>query len=582
MEDKYFNEFFYKLYNGKLNIYEGYQKNNKVIEILITNVLNNSGYNFKFKKKNRESLITLISNYLDDPKICPSYGMGSINSWVYPENIGNTNEVFEKWCGDNAKDCERIKELTKEYCENKITTKKIELKDVLYKIKQETPIKRLTRYEKDSLDFLICGLEKTQSNLLSWAKGDNLINSKKEYDKWCETNKQLCEKLETQFFERCINIKNKETKLLDIIEKFLSGKTEYLSQRDKQSIIKLMYYSKYPICDFTEEPYVSDKSKIAPFVKNEEEIKKSLEEFEKWCGGNTNNCEKIKNEVNKFCQKNIYEKSFVGDYFIIEKPSNESIIHDLNLNEISITNRINEYTDKNKEYSEESEYKFIYEELVVPVYENIVNYLNIQGNEVLSYDLKSIEDLNDSNGNTIIEKGSFIEVKDISKLDSYYSEYIASPVKKSHLLKNDTGKKIYGKFISLLLEKIKKESSNTFDKIIDDVYYKISGMVIGGNIYVPKGCITLYISSKGQGYGRFTLRYNINPNCKEDFYKIIKSEDIVSESIEIRKLDPFEKSKLKPMDYVNPIYIQGNVNESYDSYLEQLVENFFNTGKLFP
>jgi len=142
-------------------------------------------------------------------------------------------------------------------------------------------------------------------------------------------------------------------------------------------------------------------------------------------------------------------------------------------------------------------------------------------------------------------------------------------------------------FVENLLEKIKikNESSGTFDKIINDVYGNISGMIIANDIYVPKENITLYISSRGQGYGRITLRYNINP--KGNLYKIEKPEDNknddkITKPLKIRELEEEEKNKLKSMDPVNPIYMpKKNVDESYDSYLDQLVENFFNTGKFF-
>ena len=49
----------------------------------------------------------------------------------------------------------------------------------------------------------------------------------------------------------------------------------------------------------------------------------------------------------------------------------------------------------------------------------------------MKYDLLSDKDIKDFNGNIIIPKDSKIESKDINQNDSYYSEFLASPVKKS-------------------------------------------------------------------------------------------------------------------------------------------------------
>jgi hypothetical protein len=81
----------------------------------------------------------------------------------------------------------------------------------------------------------------------------------------------------------------------------------------------------------------------------------------------------------------------------------------------------------------------------------------------------------------------------------------------------------------------------------------------------------------------------------DNFYKIIKPRDYgkdgkVSEPLEIRKLNEKEKSKLGSWysDFTGNLFDMGkcpkkrSMDESYDSYLDQLVENFFNTGKLFP
>jgi len=287
-----------------------------------------------------------------------------------------------------------------------------------------------------------------------------------------------------------------------------------------------------------------------------------------------------------------YEKTFTKKYggekyFEKINISNESRIHNLSSEEIKIPSIINNYVNSQIETNPEylttkltdGDINCIKEKLVDPVYNNIINYLGNDENKVVSYDLECVQPLT-NNGKTVINIGEKIEVKDILKLDSYYSEYIASPVKKSTNIETHKGKEIYKVFVENLLEKIKltNESSGTFDKIINDVYNNISGMIIADDIYVPKENITLYISSQGQGYGRITLRYNINP--KGNFYKIEKPKDNEDDD----KLEDEEKSKLKPMNPVNPIYpiyIQKNVNESYDSYLDQLVENFFNTGKFF-
>ena len=344
---------------------------------------------------------------------------------------------------------------------------------------------------------------------------------------------------------------------------------------------------------FVESDIKGDQPIWREIIRENESFKEYLKKF---IEDKDSGFEERLNEL--FEQKGVgYEKTFTKkydgeNYFKKIKITNESRIHNLDSKEINIiissiiNNYVNSQIKKDSEYLTtkltDGDINCIKEKLVNPIYNNITNYL--KNNKVVSYDLKCVQPLT-NNGKTVINIGEKIEVKDILKLDSYYSEYIASPVKKSDNIETPKGKEIYKVFVENLLEKIKNDSSGTFDKIINDVYDNISGMIIADDIYVPKENITLYISSQGQGYGRITLRYNINP--KGNFYKIEKPKDYkydgkVTEPLKIRELEEEEKNKLKPMSYVNPIYPeQGNVDESYDSYLDQLVENFFNTGKLF-
>jgi hypothetical protein len=549
MEDKYFNEFFDKLYNGKLNIYEDEEEETSDEEV-VNNDLDGDG-----EEEND-----------DDNE----------QNYIIPKNPNYSLDELKKIIGSQSGN--------------------FLIKMVIFALEND-----YYNFNKSQIEYILngfwelYGMENNKRDAPNWRKnireGDDYTEGLKEYMKsYIEKN------LSGDFYKRLIELYyqyiflNKPT--IDGIDVIINKNYSDLTR----GFIRAPLNGFWELYGFESNNY---KNPIwRKYIRKGDDY---IEGFKKYIKSFLEkeypNFEERLNKL--FDQKGEgYEKTFTKEYdgkkyFEKIKIDNESRIHNFNPKEINISGIINNYV--NSQIKNNSQYltteltnddiNYIKENLVDPVYNNIIYYLGNDENKVVSYDLECVQPLT-NNGKTVIDIGEKIEVKDILKLDSYYSEYIASPVKKSTKIKTPKGKEIYKVFVENLLEKIKNDSSGTFDKIINDVYTNISGMIIADDIYVPKENITLYISSQGQRYGRFTLRYNIN--TEGDFYKIEKPRDNeddgkINEPLKIRELKSTENNKLKPMSYVNPIYPkQGNVDESYDSYLDQLVENFFYTGKLFP
>jgi hypothetical protein len=332
-------------------------------------------------------------------------------------------------------------------------------------------------------------------------------------------------------------------------------------------------------------------------------------EFNKWCTcegeenkqkceENKQKCEEIKKLVNKWEIKEWirYEESFAKEYGGTqyfknlnkgERDFKESRIHDLDSEKIKIPEIINKLTkDCTDNGLCDLERKEQVEKRITKVVrDNIETFLDHEETKVKKFDLECLEPLK-LNGETIIDKNYRIEVKMKTMLDGVFATYLSSPLSKLRIT-NDFGKQIYDEFVDDLL----KGDKFIFERIIWDNCQHFDGIILSNNIFVPKEYITLYISSKNKYYEKnkvFTLRYNIDKSKRDNFYKIIKPRD--NEPLKIRKLNEKEKSMLNGWysDFTDKIYEKGkclkkrSMDETYDSYLDQLVENFFNTGKLFP
>ena len=212
-----------------------------------------------------------------------------------------------------------------------------------------------------------------------------------------------------------------------------------------------------------------------------------------------------------------YEHSFTElGFYKPEGKGAESLIHNLHSAGIryNVSNEIKNNTDT--------------DDVVKFVINNIINYLK-NTKDIIKYDIVSKDTIKDINGNEVIPKGSKIEVKDIKNSDSYFAEFLSSPVKSgSEILNNEVYRGRYNKIIEGIYNWLSNDSvgmgiKNTIKWLMTN---DLEGIIISNNIYVPNkdGNIEFYLSNIGQNnpknHIRITIRYNINLDKSKNFYKI--------------------------------------------------------------
>jgi len=226
-----------------------------------------------------------------------------------------------------------------------------------------------------------------------------------------------------------------------------------------------------------------------------------IEKREKLKGLSINNVDEIL-KVSNFSE---YENSFLDKGF--HKPINktkEGIIH--NLQDGYLNNIIMEITDNLSETNEIRHYHIdrISQYIVNNIEEHISNIDDINKYDIIS----------DTNYNDIINVGDKIEIKknDIHKVtDSYYSEPLTSPVKRSDspILNNEEYLKTYNDLIYNVYRYLK--DYDVGDKILSLYRRNVNGIFFEDYIYIPLNNIELYISNRGRSirHNRLTIRYKI-------------------------------------------------------------------------
>lgn len=268
----------------------------------------------------------------------------------------------------------------------------------------------------------------------------------------------------------------------------------------------------------------------------------------------SNNCELSSSDIEKVMDffGETYENSFLNKGFKKESKSVESRIHNLGDAGFSFYEKI-----KLDDFNVDDISDFIIE--------NIENYLN-QKDSITKYDLLADGDIKDSRGNVIIPKDGKVEVKDINSQDSYLSEFLASPVKKTEygIRNNPEYLKRYNEVIDKVYTFLKRDYEKS---VIDKIKDGLSGIIISNNIYVPnkKDNIEFYLSNVGRSNPenqlRIAVRYHINKNNWRNFYKI--GDDGI--------LYPLKKEPNIPTK-------EKRIYET-KSKLDNIIENFFDTGK---
>lgn len=240
-------------------------------------------------------------------------------------------------------------------------------------------------------------------------------------------------------------------------------------------------------------------------------------------------------EILKVSSYSEYESSFIDKGF--HKPigkTKEGIIH--NLPDGYLNKIIMEITDN---LSETEEIRFYH---IDRISQYIVN--NIEEHISNIDDINKYDIVSDINYNDIINVGDKIEIKknDIHRVtDSYYSEPLTSPVKRSSspILNNEEYLKTYNDLIYNVYRYLK--DYDVGDKILSLYRRNVNGIFFEDYIYIPLNNIELYLSNRGRSisHHRLTIRYKIK--SVDNIYVLKDTE-----------LQPYDKNiKLEP----NYIYL---------------------------
>ena len=241
-----------------------------------------------------------------------------------------------------------------------------------------------------------------------------------------------------------------------------------------------------------------------------------IEKREKLKGLSINNVDEIL-KVSNFSE---YENSFLdkGFYKPIGK-TKEGIIH--NLPDGYLNNIIMEITDDLSQTNEIRHYHIdrISQYIVNNIEEHISNIDDINKYDIIS----------DINYNDIINVGDKIEIKknDIHKVtDSYYSEPLTSPVKRSDspILNNEEYLKTYNDLIYNVYRYLK--DYDVGNKILSLYRRNVNGIFFEDYIYIPLNNIELYLSNRGRStsHHRLTIRYKI---ISVDNIYVLKDDSLI-------------------------------------------------------
>ena len=271
--------------------------------------------------------------------------------------------------------------------------------------------------------------------------------------------------------------------------------------------------------------------RISYMVKNDiiKDRSKIIGSKEKLKGLSINNV----NEILKVSNFSEYENSFIDKGF--HKPigkTKEGIIH--NLPDGYLNKIIMELTDN---LSETDEIRYHH---IDRISQYIVN--NIEEHISTVDDINKYDIISDTNYNDIINIGDKIEIKknDINKVtDSYYSEPLTSPVKRSNspILNNDEYLKTYNDLIYNVYTYLKEY--NVGDKIISLYRRNVKGIFFEDYVYIPLNNIELYLSNRGRStsHNRLTIRY-----------KIISTDNIYI--LKDTELQPYDKNIKLENNYI--------------------------------
>lgn len=275
-----------------------------------------------------------------------------------------------------------------------------------------------------------------------------------------------------------------------------------------------------------------------------------------------------------------YEKSFHGEHFKDHRTS-------LQLN----------YTDKVYSLFKDYITKIDNGELTVKeaAYEMFSMLMNVNLTNLVKSDLTCIKDVYDDEGNVIIKKGDFVEVKKMDTgLDSYLSEFM-SIYKNSDISQDGKKPKFRNKYNQIINEiYLLIKTSPKGQKVLETIHENMSGIFYDDKTFVKMGDIELYWSNKGRSSCKSDYRLSIRYRIKTKKAMVYRYEggDVMVKKIvdripttdkQLCKIDSEEKKPLKyetySFNHINGLLLEGrkeDAREKYPNHSDDVFEFFVN------
>tara|TARA_R100001460_G_scaffold28390_1_gene56873 strand:+ start:197 stop:1291 length:1095 start_codon:yes stop_codon:yes gene_type:complete len=229
-------------------------------------------------------------------------------------------------------------------------------------------------------------------------------------------------------------------------------------------------------------------------------------------------------EVFRVSNHKQYERSFLKRGFDYPKErKNEGIIHRLPTS--YLTNKIIEIGDGDLDKDKEVK--------------KVINYItkNIEDHITSIDDIDKYDIIATESMSNIIKEGDRIEVKknSINVSDSYYSEPLTSPVKRSGSIipKNENYLHIYNSIIGGIYKNLNGKKIG--NRILELYKKNIKGIMLEDYVFVPIENIELYLSNKGRSssHQRLTIRYRFIDDKNVKFLNSSKKLSNFKEKIKL-------------------------------------------------
>lgn len=355
---------------------------------------------------------------------------------------------------------------------------------------------------------------------------------------------------------------------IDKIYNFLRGDKVYDNRVKFHALMKV-------ILEYSD--VVTTTNIIVDFIEGTDtpsEALKALEKLRKTRYVSKSGLEDFLREV-KFLGHLEYEKSFHGEHFEDHRTS-------LQLN----------YTDKVYSLFKDYITKIDNDELTVKEVANkmFTMLMKVDLENLVKSDLRCVKDVYDDEGNVIIKKGTFVEVKKMDTgLDSYLSEFMSiyknsdtpSDAKKPGFLSK------YNQIVSEIYLLI--STSHVGQTVLDNIHNNMSGIFYDDKTFVKMGDIKLYWSNKGRSSCKSDYRLSIRYRVETEKAVVYRYEGgdvmvkkivgrIPSKKEQFCSIPPEEKKTLKRETYsfnhINGLLLEGRKEDARRRYPKHSKEVF--------